>query len=242
MMKRLWLVGTIWAVAASAWAQGAAKAPAPAPAPAPEIFKEYKSIMFSDQEIIQLKATEEAQKIKRAQEERQQVAVEKEPRKRQASAYYTYPQFYLGSLAYYSAEEWTFWLNGKKYTPASGTEADGVTIESVLPSRIIFTYKVRKEEPIDLQATPNDSGIQINTNERSIMFALSPNQTFSTYGLRLYEGRIQPVTVALGASNLSKSASMAEETLKQIFESPPTQDDAGLEGLINRNNQLEKPQ
>lgn len=195
-------------------------APAATPNDVLPIFKKYKSILFSEQEIMHLNAIEQKQKDRLSAGTTAASPADKAG-KVARTVYYTYPQFYLASLAYRAPGQWIFWMNGVKYTPASGPIAQGATIESVLPSQVVFTYRLSGTDYIRTDNVPANPHVEIRAQERTIRFTLLPNQTFSTYTLRIYEGQVAPVTIAINnAAARTTPEPEIGETIGDVFSAP----------------------
>ncbi len=146
---------------------------------------------------------------------------------------YTYPQFFLESLVYYHTGKWTVWINGQRFTqdtPATGALA----IESVSAKEAAILWHPASNER--LKWNPAEDGrVIVDSAERTIRFTLQPNQTFSSYSMRVLEGKVQPAEI-----DLTTPSSQAKTlTVPPVPGAPPARppqagEATGLEGLINR--------
>jgi hypothetical protein len=112
---------------------------------------------------------------------------------------YTYPQFFLESLAYHSPADWMVRINHQKITtrePLSNqgslrvlnVDKDSVSLE--------WTPKKLDGEKIKKAARKaHDQDISVDQNHGVITFTLHANQTFSSYAMRILEGKARPVTI-----------------------------------------------
>lgn len=233
----------LWASASFAQEQAApSQDPAPPPLPAA-----YKSVLFSDQELTLLKALEQKRKAQLLRgEDVPEVATttEQAPTAQPASVTYEYPQFYLSMLAYNGPDRWIFRANGQNYTPVNRASAADFTIHKVEPAQVVLKYQASTDDPIDF-SRPTQANVRLDPNTRSIWFALKPNQTFSTYTLKVYEGWVEPFIVDKRQANatLAPAPSVAEVfTPPASAPEPAAPSNQGLEGLMNRNKALENIQ
>ncbi len=247
-MRRAWyLVGLFWA--ANAYAQ------VPPPAKPEPLPSEYHSIFFSDQEMITLNGLEQKRKNQLIAGIGLQEAEQPANEPQTIVSYYTYPQFYLNSLAYQGANRWTFWLNRFAYNPSNAATLPGLTIEEVSSNYIMFKFRAKESDPIDFRSDDHGANVQTDAASRTITFTLRPNQTFSTYTLKTYEGQVEPVTVNAGQIDpalLPKAKSLPgleavfnpllPEEEPSVTPEPTPPSNQGFEGLLNRNKALEKPQ
>jgi len=156
---------------------------------------------------------------------------------------YTYPQFFLESLVYHSASDWTVRVNHRPLSyraPESGDlrvvaiNQDKALIEWKSPNM----YRINKSWNIMTQ----NQGIQIDNVHRTVTFPLSHNQTFSTYTMTVLEGKVLPVTVTVDSSEAMNDSPDAEKTPNnQAPSAPPekTNSSEGLGGLLNSYQHLQ---
>lgn len=114
------------------------------------------------------------------------------------------PAFALNSIVYFSKDNWTFWLNDKKYTVGAPPKTD-VEVVDVNRDRIHLMW--RPGQPLS-QISPgwqdklvvsesgdyisNDRDIWIDNAGNEIHFFLQPNQTFETSAMEIIEGIRRP--------------------------------------------------
>lgn len=111
---------------------------------------------------------------------------------------FTYPQFFLSSIIYHSVDDWVVWINDKKITQNSGVTTDGLRIINIDKGKVVFQWKPQKMDRIaDIGESSQDSPVRVNQMKGTVEFLLQPNQTFSSYAMRIVEGRVQPVTINL---------------------------------------------
>ncbi|MGE0754441.1 MAG: hypothetical protein AB7L92_04705 [Alphaproteobacteria bacterium] len=115
---------------------------------------------------------------------------------RTESRYFTYPQYFLESLVFHSDADWTVWISGRKIS------AENPSIEGELKVLDINKNSVSLEwTPYDMDKVmevwnkwPNDV-VSVDTYNNIVTFTLLPNQTFSSYVMRVLEGKVLPVTI-----------------------------------------------
>lgn len=113
---------------------------------------------------------------------------------------FTYPQFYLASIAYRSANDWVVWVNDEKITQESGISAAGLRIIQIDNNKITVEWKPQRMDKIaDIDSSGNDA-VKVDFLNNMVTFSLKANQTFTSYAMRVVEGKVPPVTVELSNS------------------------------------------
>lgn len=129
----------------------------------------------------------------------------------------TYPVFYLSSIVYEGAGDWSLWLSGYKIT--SRRNYTDVTVLNVTRDSATFLWKpsfmkaITKREKEKL-FVPTDSvkhklvptqSVRLDAAASAIIFTLKPNQSFAPGYFKTFEGYIDgptltalPVVVATG--------------------------------------------
>lgn len=109
---------------------------------------------------------------------------------------FTYPQFYLSSIAYYGASNWVVWVNEEKITQDSGISASGLKVIEINKERVVFEWKPqRMDKIVDVGEASSDGVVKTDFARGKLNFELHPNQTFSSYAMRVAEGKLAPVTI-----------------------------------------------
>lgn len=144
---------------------------------------------------------------------------EKIKQARAQERYYTYPQFYLESLVFHTDTDWSVWINGRKIISSSNNENDEIFVESITKSQVTVRWRPydmeRLRENFQKQAV-NDETVEIQDD--AVYFALKPNQTFSSYAMRVLEGKLLPVTVD-------------NKAIEKNFQAPPAATDANMNNI-----------
>ena len=184
--------------------------------------------------------------------------------------YFTYPQFFLSLLEYHSPEDWIVIVNGQKFTPQTPEKGVlsllAIDNEKILlkwkpvdMTRVIETWDKRPvanddkkpemaDNPMEMQFNGKvldkvpDSPVIVDKERRLVTFCLRPNQTFSSFAMRVLEGKVSVIKV----DNLAASSHVAP--LAEAKKPKPDQavDDSvsGLNGLIKameKQNRENKP-
>lgn len=168
---------------------------------------------------------------------------------------YTFPQFFLKSIMYRHAEDWVIWVNNKKITSEQPRVIPHLTVNGVTRNHVDFTYDFTTDSNIEIHSASADP--RIEAQGQQVQFIIEPNQTFSLYGWRIFEGPVQPVkrvidpqakkpkNAADAIEGLLNEVDAAVEESKSKVESgdaePPTEkgsETKGFQGLFNRYNNL----
>ena len=182
--------------AAGSFAQGAEQQKTPKEIP-------LQSLFFSDVEIA--KIHEAMSMYLRGQGQNANLILDEDDYFNKASEakqqdtqgrYYTYPQFFLESLVFHSDIDWSVWINGQKISHDSEDAGDKLKVRAI------------DKDKVDLEWAPSDMAQVIMTAEKwpneevtidrlngTVLFTLKPNQTFSSYVLRVLEGKVLPVII-----------------------------------------------
>lgn len=161
----------------------------------------YRSVMFNVAELRQLREAARTYSLKkqrdaeeaarRARIARGETAPDNMPLQEKRSI--RHPQFYLSSIAYRHATDWSVWINNTLYTPTKAALGE-LSIVSVSATKaqiawspdlyVIYAGRV-SEKP--------DARISLDEENKRILFTLYPNQTFSAYSMRVEEGWRPPM-------------------------------------------------
>ncbi|MEK6746119.1 MAG: hypothetical protein AABY33_03715 [Pseudomonadota bacterium] len=117
--------------------------------------------------------------------------IQEEPRS------FTYPQFFLSSIAYRSARDWVVWINDEKITQDSGVSAAGLRIVQIDNEKITVEWKPQRMDKITDASYSSDESIKVDFMHKKVIFPLKANQTFTSYSMRVVEGKLPPVTVGM---------------------------------------------
>jgi hypothetical protein len=118
---------------------------------------------------------------------------------------FTYPQFFLSSIAYYSPNDWVVWINNEKITQNSGVSASGLRVTKISGEKVVVEWKPEKMDKIIDNGAVSDDGVQVDFMRNKVVFPLKANQTFSSYAMRVVEGKILPITVNLDSDISEKT-------------------------------------
>jgi hypothetical protein len=188
-------------------------APAPASPPSPVNFskpagegKAYTSLMFSQDDIQKLRKVIDIYEANRRAEGDKGPQLTKNDddflnklgatqKKDAPSNYYVYPQFYLASVAFHAQNNWAIWVNDQKITHMDEDKVD-LSVTAIDKRKVSLLWRPASMEKVSasLAKHPNDS-ILVDSVHGTVQFTLYPNQTFSSYDMKVVEGKIAPVVL-----------------------------------------------
>lgn len=160
----------------------------------------------------------------------------------QSARFYTYPQFFLDSIVYDAPESWIIWLNGVKITQDTPRENSDIQVVAIDKDKVTLEWVPIAMDKVSevWNQVPNDE-IDVDTLRGKVSFTLRPNQTFSSYVMKVLEGRVLPVTV--DTTLIKKSPAADTEAMPapppalppaEAEKQPvPQGSGEGLSGLIN---------
>ncbi|MFO0388621.1 MAG: hypothetical protein ACK502_02730 [Alphaproteobacteria bacterium] len=163
---------------------------------------ELKSLFFTDKEVEKIRQSQEAYANRKVgvpeptdfDEEEWFSQVGEIKQARSQDRYFTYPQFFLESLVFHTDVDWTIWLNGQRITPANGSQ--DITVTSVDKNQVTLQWRPGDFEKVKKAwAKAQHESIQVDEVAGLVFFTLKPNQTFSSYVMKVLEGKVLPVTV-----------------------------------------------
>ncbi len=134
---------------------------------------------------------------------------------------FTYPQFFLQSLSYQNPDDWLVIVNGQKFIPHYDDPASWLKVVMVDKESVVMEWHPQNMEKVSdswmvAPVGPGQSDVIVDSIHETVTFTLKPNQTFSSYAMRIVEGKVPPVTVMVQPSipvipsALKKSAPKAE--------------------------------
>lgn len=116
---------------------------------------------------------------------------------------FTYPQFFLSSLAYQAPNDWVVWINDEKIIPSSGISVAGLKVLSINNEKVTIEWQPERMDKISDEGDM-DGSVQVDFMKNKVIFTLKANQTFTSYAMRVVEGKVMPVTVDLSADAKAK--------------------------------------
>lgn len=241
--------------AAAAIAKAGA-APVVSIAPAVE---EARSIFFTQEEMRllreALKAYDRFRMIKSSDAQNQAkdfLNQLEEAKKTQFEKSYEYSQFFLESLVYHTPDDWYVRVNKQKLTPDK-PEKFGLKAVAVDSEKVLFEWRPADMQPVMETWSKNaNNSITIDQVAGTVTFTLRPNQTFSSYLMKVLEGKVKPVRLD-GADGVKSPQGTDPASPNGLSASPATGQppvdpaegasapgaDTGLTGLINHYKNIE---
>lgn len=117
---------------------------------------------------------------------------------KKAQTIFTYPQFFLSSIVYNSASDWVLWINNEKITPASGISPSGLKVIEISKEKATLEWHPEEMDKVaDIEGDPNKNPVKVDFINNKVIFTLRGNQTFTSYAMRIVEGKVLPITVNL---------------------------------------------
>ena len=108
---------------------------------------------------------------------------------------YNYPQFYMEYMMYHSATNWTVLINGQKFSSAVAPDKNAdLRVVTVDHERVIFEWKPKNMDRIT-EAWDGEPSFTVSPDlaAGTVTFSLRLNQTFSSYLMKVVEGKVTPV-------------------------------------------------
>lgn len=111
------------------------------------------------------------------------------------------PAYYLSSIIYRTPNNWSIWLNGRKFK--AGDEIPGLEIASISSERVAFVWSPERLREVSDRLTAKQEtnektygnrsaltqDISVNIEEENVRFSLGRNQTFNAADMEVYEGK-----------------------------------------------------
>ncbi|NBO19723.1 MAG: hypothetical protein EBV03_10995 [Proteobacteria bacterium] len=114
---------------------------------------------------------------------------------------FTYPQFFLELLNYRGPNDWLVQINGRKFAPHIFPGEHWLKIIMVDRDSVVVEWTPKDMDKVTdawMVVPMNDvsrSDVLVDSVRDTVTFTLRPNQTFSSYAMRVLEGKVKPVTV-----------------------------------------------
>lgn len=148
------------------------------------------------------------------------------------------PSFFLKSILYTDAKNWTIWLNGDKVRSEYSDEYPKAEILKVTPEYVVLKWKssdfdrlspnyaselkevikgdmeVGKRSEWNLASEKKD--IHVNSIKGEVKFKLYPSQSFSVYYMRIYEGQVGNVVIDETGQTVTTTEGPGIGTLQDI--------------------------
>jgi|CXWL01.1.fsa_nt_gi hypothetical protein len=116
-----------------------------------------------------------------------------------SSKFFTYPQFFLSSIAYYSPSDWVVWINDEKITQNSGISLAGLKVIQIDNEKVVIEWQPERMDKVFEEESSKDNPVEVDFMRNKVTFSLKANQTFTSYAMRVVEGKVPPVTISTEA-------------------------------------------
>jgi|GEM_PF-2668828 len=124
---------------------------------------------------------------------------------------FTYPQFFLSSILYHSPDDWVIWINGEKITKSSKNNQYNLQVLEINKEKVTLEWKPERMDKItDIGETGQNSLIKVDSINNKVTFTLKGHQTFTTYAMRIVEGKVAPATINLRTNSLEPQNTTAQ--------------------------------
>lgn len=97
-----------------------------------------------------------------------------------------YAAFYVNSILYHGKDQWSVWMNGRKFFPGRDSPLERVTMEEVTDDRVSFRWKPANR--LKLPQEFDEKHVHLEA-DGTILITLATNQTLLTEKLMVLEGR-----------------------------------------------------
>lgn len=121
---------------------------------------------------------------------------------------YLYPQFYMDFLMFHTPSNWVAMINGKRFAAEDvAPKGAALKVVSVERERVFVEWKPDNMKRVRASwgVEPNPE-VQVDYAKGIVRFPLRQNQTFSSYLMRVVEGRVTPVK---SSAELDETADLA---------------------------------
>ena len=119
---------------------------------------------------------------------------------------YIYPQFYLTSIVYHGPQQWAIWVNHHKITATKQNVIPNLTVVNITRDYVKFSYRFAEDTQVQPESESADKRITIDQRNREVRVTLEPNQTFSLYSWRIFEGYMPLVKKRVEQAPAGRSA------------------------------------
>jgi hypothetical protein len=160
-----------------------------------------KSIMHGDEEFNNIEKAVDAMRnnidfipegeelSKKTQEDA--VKREEELKKLESNEDNVKSYIYLSSIMFFGQNNWSAWVNDKKYTSSNNKETEEIFLKEISQDKIIILWKLSISKWKILSGKKSEElAPKINTNNQvEVEFTLKPNQTFILGSNKVVDGR-----------------------------------------------------
>lgn len=164
----------------------------------------------------------------------------------QVEKVYVYPQFFLNSLVFDAEDDWVVLVNNQRFSAKVPQSDPELKVLNVDREKVSLEWTPKKMDRV-MESWEKNVNEQIGVDPvvGTVTFTLRPNQTFSSYAMRVLEGKVRPVMIVIKqevgaaddagapADNAAPQGEDPAEELKKI-ENITTEDiknNVGVKGL-----------
>lgn len=161
---------------------------------------------------------------------------------------FTYPQFFLNSIVYHTPTDWTIWITDsqssapRQITNESQAEGADLEVAEVGKEKAVLVWKpLVMEKVVEVWAQSKNEGVIVDQTAGTVTFTLQPNQTFTSFLMRVVDGRLQPVTIGSNAASQPSRPTLANPDVPGLPSNLPPEQEAGqgIGGLIREYEKMQ---
>ncbi|MDB2550243.1 hypothetical protein N9X24_00060 [Rickettsiales bacterium] len=149
---------------------------------------DFKSLMFSDSEISEVKKVLNSKKIAKKKKESKD-GNKKVETMREIT---TFGKIYLSSILYLSKDTWSIWVNSNKISSRDNSESDEIYIKSVTPYKVELVWSFSPSKWRIISGLPSNAVTpRLNSlGQIEINISLKSNQTYILKHDKVVNGKI----------------------------------------------------
>jgi hypothetical protein len=211
---------------------------APAPARASDSAFRVKSLFYTPEEITAIRLAANSYRKRGGNTADDDLLDKLTEDKTAAPQVYIYPQFFLESVVYHSPKDWVIWLNNDKITQDTPKANAEISVEAIDENKVVLKWHpsiVDKDRIMDVWKRTSNTETLVDPMDNTVQFVLHTNQTFSSYVMRVLEGKVLPVAI-----DLNQEPMLDEGEGETVTESPQQRQPKGLPGLIEAYTHLDE--
>ena len=111
---------------------------------------------------------------------------------------YVYPQFFLNSLVFHAQDDWVVLVNNQRFSAKGAQDDSEIKVLAVDSEKVLLEWKPKKmDRVLESWANNVNESADVDPLDGTVEFTLRPNQTFSSYAMRVLEGKVRPVMIVI---------------------------------------------
>lgn len=153
---------------------------------------------------------------------------------------FVYPQFFVNSIAYHTPDRWAVWVTDssgqiRQINQSNNVENAEIRVLKIDDKHVTLQWKPLVMDKVnETWANAHNDEVEVNTLRNTVTFTLQSNQTFTSFLMRVVDGKVKPVMIGndIAPAPGAETAQPSPESMSPA--AAQAEEKQGIMGLLNQ--------